>query len=137
MYKFLEHTADVKVHVEAKSLEELFSESSKALLESIYGKLKIKEEKEREIDVEGEDLESLLYNFLEEFVFLLEAKGFLVSQVKEIKIDEDDFSLKAKVVGDDLEKYSFVNDVKAVTYSEMFVRLEEKKKWISEFVLDV
>ena len=136
--KFLEHTADVKFQASGKTVEEAFVEAAKALNETIRGKIKILEQEEKKISVEGKDLESLLYNFLEEFLFHLDAEDFLVSEVKDLKVDSDNFKLSAVFVGDRASRYKFTNDVKAVTYNEMFVRFDdEEKEWIVQVVLDV
>ncbi len=133
-YKFLEHTADVKFEAEGKSLEEVFISSADALFETIYGDLKIKGKIKKEIDVEGEDNMSLLYSFLEEFLFLLDAEDFVGLKVEDVKING--YKLSAKVVGDKKSNYNFTNDVKAITYSDM--KIEEKKgKWVAVGVYDV
>ena len=133
-FKFLEHTADVKFQAEGKSAEEVFKNSALALKESICGKSGIKEEKNKKINVEGKDFESLLYNFLEEIIYLLDAENFLISKVKEIKIK--DLKLKAVISGDKASNYNFTNKVKAVTYNDMFVE-NKKRKWKTQVVLDV
>jgi len=132
-FKFLEHTADIKFQAFGRSMEQVFENSALALKETIFEK-QIQEKKEKEIKAKGKDFESLLYNFLEEFLYLLDAEDFLLSKIKEIKID--DFKLKAIVVGDKASNYKFTNNVKAITYNDMFVR-EEKGKWIAQVVLDV
>ena len=133
-YEFLEHTADVKFRAYGESVEEMFIAAAGALNETIRGNIKILEQEERVFEVEEKDLESLLYNFLEEFLFLLDAEDFLVSEIKEIKIRGN--KLKCIVMGDKAENYKFTNDVKAVTYSEMKV-WNEKGKFICQVVLDV
>ncbi len=160
-YKFLEHTADVKFQAFGKSLEEVFKNSALALKETIYEK-KVQEKKEKEIKVEEKDLESLLYSFLEEILYLLEGENFLISKVKNLEISKDisdkknlinkktklrakksitskkdkQLKLKAIISGDKASSYSFTNSVKAITYNDMFVR-KEKDKWICQVVLDV
>ena len=133
-FKFLEHTADIKFQAFGKDIEEVFENSALALKESICGKIKIKGEKEKRINVEGRDLESMLYMFLEEILYLLDAESFLIGKVKEIKINN--FKLKAVLVGDKASNYKFTNNVKAVTYNEMFVN-HNKNKWTSQVVIDV
>ena len=133
-FKFLEHTADVKFQAFGKNTEEVFSNSALALKETICGEIKIKEIKEKKISVEGKDFESLLYNFLEEIIYLLDAENFLISKIKKIEIKN--FELKAIILGDDASNYKFTNNVKAVTYNEMFVK-KNKEKWISQVVIDV
>lgn len=134
-YKFLEHTADIKFQAFGKSLEIAFKNSSYALANSICEK-KIKKNIKNKIKVKGRDFESLLYNFLEELIFLFDSEYFLLSKVSKIKINKKKFELKAEIVGDDAKNYQIKNSVKAVTYNEMFVK-KEKNKWICQVVLDI
>lgn len=133
-YMFLEHTADVKFRAEGSSVEEMFSSAADALNETIRGEIIILENVEKSFEVRGNDLNELLYGFLEEFLVLLDSENFLVSRIKEIKIDG--LVLGCVVFGDDAENYKFTNDVKAVTYSEMYVRTSDKG-WECQVVLDV
>ena len=136
-YKFLEHTADLKVFVSEKTLEKAFENSVLALKEAICGKIKVKNVIKRKIRVSGKDYEALLYNFLEEFLYLLDAEGFLVSKIESLKIENSNkYTLLAEISGDKTKNYKFSNDVKAITYNEMFVHVEKKKCEI-QFVLDV
>jgi len=133
-FKFLEHIADVKFQAFGKNINELFENSGLAFKESVCGKMRVKEKEKKKIAVKGRDYESLLYKFLEEILYLLEAKKFLIAKVENIKIKG--FRLTAIVSGDKMQNYKFTNPVKAVTYNEMFVK-HEKGKWISQVVLDV
>lgn len=133
-YNFLEHTADVKFQAFGKSLEEVFENAALALKETIAGKIKVKEKIKKKISVRGKDNEALLYNFLEEFLYLLDAKNFLLAKIKNIKITRN--KLESEVIGDKASNYKFSNDVKAVTYNEMYVK-KDKNKYIVQVVLDV
>jgi len=138
VYRFLEHTADVKFQAEGESLEQAFLESALALREVIAGKIAVVPVERKEIAVKGTDINSLLYSFLEEFLFMLDSEGFLFSEIESIDMDKENFTLKAAVLGDKADNYNFTNDVKAVTYNDMFVKLDEdKKKWVCQVVLDV
>ena len=135
-YSFLSHTADLKVLVKGKNIQIAFSDSALALKEVICEKIKIKPKIIKKFSVKGDDFESLFYNFLEEFLFLLDAKNFLLSKINKIKINEEKFDLEAEIVGDKASNYKFSNEVKAVTYNEMFVG-KKGKSFICQFVLDV
>ena len=135
-FKFLEHTADIKFQAFGNSLEKAFENSALALKESITEKIKIKPLIEKNINIKGEDLPSLLYNFLEEFLFLLDSESFLFSKIQEIKIDQKNLILKAIVLGDKAENYDFSNNVKAITYNDIFVK-KQGKEWIAQIVIDV
>lgn len=133
-FKFLEHTADVKFRAYGKTLEKAFENAALALKETVSGKLKIKNKIKKKFEVKGKDNCALLYNFLEEFLFLLDAEDFIVDKVKKITINKG--KLQAEVVGDKSSDYKFSNDVKAVTYNQMKVG-KEKGMFYVQVVLDV
>lgn len=135
-YSFLEHPADEKFIASGKNLAEMFIGAANALKEAMYEKIKIKERTEEKIEVSGSDLENLLYNFLEEFLFLLEAKEFALSKIKNLSLDKKNLKIKATVSGDNAKKYNIANPVKAITYSEMKVK-KVNKGYKCTVVLDV
>jgi len=144
-YKFLEHTADIKIAAEEKNLEDAFKSSALAMREVIFDfeKIKVKSAFSRFLSIEGKDLGDLLYNFLEEFIYLLDADDFILAEIEDLEIVEnkqgkkiESYSLNAKILGDKAGNYKFTNKVKAVTFNEMFVK-KEGKSFKVQFVLDV
>lgn len=125
-YEFLEHTADVKFRVVAESIEDAFVDSAKALFETIRGDIEILKKEKKKLEISGENLENLLYRFLEEFLFLLDSQDFLVSKIESIEIDKENNHLKAIVIGDSADNYHFTNDVKAITYNNLEINEGEK-----------
>jgi len=137
-FKFLEHTADIKFQAFGRSMEEAFKNSALATSNTVYDG-NVEKILTNEIKIQGTDKENLLYNFLDEIIFLIDAEKFLVSEVRDLKIkklENDEFELTAALVGDSSEKYEIREHIKSVTYHEMFVR-EEEGKWIAQVVLDV
>jgi len=137
MYKFLPHTADVKIRAIGKSFEQAYSESAMALKEIIldHEKIEIKPQIKKKVKLVGNDSENLLYKFLEEFLYLLDAEDFILSKISNIKLLENN-ELEAEIIGDKASNYEISNKVKAITYNEMFVG-KKGKEFICEFVLDV
>jgi len=133
-FKFLSHTADIKFLAYGKTLEEVFHNSALALFNSLHDK-KVREENKITIQAMGNDMESLLYNFLEEFLFLLDSENFLSSKIKNLTINKEKFEIRCEVYGDDARYYK-VSHIKAVTYNEMSVKKEDEN-WIAQVVLDV
>lgn len=117
-YRYLDHTADIKFQAFGDSLEEMFSNSAYAMI-NIICKKKINERKNTKIIVNGIDIKSLLYRFLDEILFLLNTKNFLLSKVKKIKIKGN--RLTAVLSGDNLDNYKLGLDVKSVTYNDMII----------------
>lgn len=116
-YKFLKHTADAKFKAYGKNLNERFENAALAMF-SIMFDAEIKPTTIINIKVKGIDKKALLYNFLEELIFLLDSKGFVLSNVKVI-INKSKKTLTATLKGDKAEKYESHGHVKAVTYAEM------------------
>jgi SHS2 domain-containing protein len=140
-YQFLENIADIQILVEELSLEKAFGSSALALREIMldFDKIKIKSNKSKIISVEGKDIIKLFYNFLEEFIYLLDAENFIFSEIEDLEIvsDANNFVLTAKLSGDKASNYKFINKVKAVTYNQMKIDSEKSGKTKIEFVLDV
>lgn len=145
-YEFLEHTADVKFMAHGKTIEEAFKNSAEAVREVIT-KNKIEKKIRKGLGVMADDTEGLLYNFLEEIIFLFDSENFIISEVEnlEIKKDGSGFSLKCDFFGDRSDavetkskerKYEFQEHVKAVTYNQMKIE-KTKSGYNITVVLDV
>lgn len=134
-FKFFSHTADIKFRSYGNNLDEAFENSVYALIYSVCHE-KIKSEKKINIKVKGSDLSNLLYNFLEEILFLIDSKGFLVSKFSKFKLDRKNFTISSELEGDSGKNYEIYSHIKAVTYNEMLIK-KIKEKWIIQVVLDV
>ena len=135
-FKFLEHTADIKFRAFGKTLQKVFENSALALKKILIEDEKVKKNIKKNFNVKGKDYESLLYNFLEEFLILFDSEGFILSEIKNIEISQKDLKLKAKIIGDDAKNYKINGHIKAITYNEMFVK-KDKDKYITQVVVDV
>ncbi len=139
---FLPHTADIKFQSYGKTLKQTFENASYALT-NIITKDKISKKIKKRIKVKGKDKESLLYNFLEEFLILFDSKGFILSKVNNLKItrkSENKLELIADIAGDYINKktnkYEIIRDIKAITYNDMFIK-KDRRKFICQVVVDV
>lgn len=135
-YEFFEHTADSKFRAYGESLEECFSNAAEAMCSIMYKTEDIKPKKQKDIEVAGTDLKSLLYNFLEEIIVLLDTDSLLINHVAELEITKNEkYYLKAKLFGDIYsEEYSTHGDVKAITYNEMEIN---KNPLFVQVVVDI
>jgi len=135
-YKFLEHISDLKFQAFGNTIEQAFENSALALVNAMC-KEKINNKIKKTIKVKGKDKESLLYNFLEEFLYFLDTENFILGKILKMTIKHaKEYALEAEVSGDKAENYNFDLDVKAITYNQMFVK-QQKGKFICQVVLDV
>ena len=134
-FKFLEHTADIKFQAFGKTLGEVFENSVLAVSNILSRGKKIKPVKIQRIQIEGGDNENLLYNLLEQVIYLFDAENFIVSKAK-IEFDETVRNIKVEFYGDDSKNYSGLDHIKAITYNEMFVK-KDKNIYTAQVVVDV
>lgn len=139
-YRYLEHTADIKVEAWGKTLEEAFEAAAIAFTDVFIDVNKIDKSIMREIMVEGFDLMSLLFNWIEELIHIFEVEEMVFCEfnVNIYKNPAGNYQLMAIAFGEtyDREKHGYKVHVKAMTYHEMEI-IREKKRYIIRYVLDI
>jgi SHS2 domain-containing protein len=128
MYRFVEHTAELEVVLEAESAEGVLEEALRAFRE-LTGPGK-GDEVERRVSVRASDLPALLASWLEELVFLAETEG-LVPESADLALDG--LEVSGVVRGHRGEPRPLV---KAVTLHRLRFRAENGV-WRGRVVLDV
>lgn len=143
-YKYLEDVsiADVAFEATGKTLSEMFESAGMAVTNVMVKSLKsVKPKIRKTIKLESKDVEKLLFNFLQEFVFWKDKDLLLFSKVdvkiKEPKKPSQPYSLSAVMQGEkiDMKKHEMLVDVKAVTWHLFSVKKE--KQWECRVVLDI
>lgn len=132
-FRFLEHTADIKFQAYGKSINEVFENSILAVFDYISRGEKIKPQKGKIIDVSGTDYESLFYNLLDEIIYLIDAESFITAKAK---ITILGYNLHAELYGDNTKNYKDLDQIKAATYAEMYIKKTDRG-WEAQAVLDV
>ncbi len=123
-YEVLEHTADVMIKATGKDIEECFENAAYALFDQITDASKVWPKEEVRFNVEGHDLESLLYNFLSEFLYLHDAKRLVLADFK-VRIDNNALECIARGEKFDPVRHKPKHEVKAVTYHMLRVDTNE------------
>ena len=145
-YDYFDVTADIGFYAYGNSLEEAYENAGLAMFNVITDISKVKKEESREFEIVSEDLVSLLYDYLEELLFLQDTEFLFFSDFK-INIE--------KIVDDgssDLENYKLTcfaygeeinwnihtpkSEVKAITFHKMCVK-EDKGIFRLRAILDL
>lgn len=121
-FEFLDHSADKWVHAWGPTLESTFEQCVYALMLTMTDPSKITPDLSHEFNFEDEDKGALLVNFLSEFLFLFDARGYLFGQIQIDPIRKQaDGKYHLHAVGKceqfKLEKHFQDTEVKAITYS--------------------
>jgi len=133
-YRFLEHTADVRMEVKGKDLKGLFSGAMAGMMAFLRPKVlgEIVGVK-RQISLSSPDATALLVDFLGEVLRLSQTNKEAYHKAVFHKLSEN--SLEAELFGVPVE--SFEDDIKAVTYHEAKVAKNEKGEWQTLIVFDI
>lgn len=127
-FEFFDVTADVGFTAYGNNLEESFENSALAMFNVISDTDTIGKSKQLEFSITSEDKVSLLYDFLEELLFLHEVEFMLFSDF-DVNIcgEEGGYRLDASVRGEDIdwEIHARGSEVKAITFHQMNVYVED------------
>jgi SHS2 domain-containing protein len=131
-------TADVAFIAYGKDLNEVFENSALAMSEVMVNTKDVKPVIEKNISAKGIDLKSLLFNFLNEILVLVDSEGIVFSKFN-VRVDEKSLTLDASCFGEKVnEKMETKTEVKAATYHKMIMEKDHKTKtWKSQVILDI
>lgn len=123
-YELIDHTADVGIKAYGENISEAFENAAKGMFDIITDNSKIESKGEYKINLEYDDLEQLLVDWLSELLFIFETEQIVLGEFN-VEIDND--SLQAKVFGEnfDTSKHKIGSEIKAVTYHMLEVKTEK------------
>ena len=136
-YKFLDHSTDAIIEINAKDLKEAFSVVADAVINLTLDQDKVEENESKKFVAKGKDLYYLLFSWLEEIPFILITEGFAIKRI-EFNIEKNDvYMINAKAFGEtlDLKKHNFKVEIKAPTFYDMVI--ENKEQVYMRFLLDL
>jgi len=135
-FELLDHPADVGFRAWGNTLEEVFENCAHALISIIFDPSDISPSQHWELEAEGEDLESLLVNWLNEVLYYVDTRR-VAFRALSVKMAEP-FRVSCQATGEKRrpEKHPVRVSVKAVTYHQL--RLSKAAEgWIAEVFVDV
>lgn len=135
-FEILEHPADVGFLARGGTIEELFANAALAMM-SLGWELDVARETEhREIQAEGEDAETLLYDWLSAILALADAESFIFKRFVVIELSGG--LVRGTGWGEryDKSRHRARTYIKAVTLHQFQVR-ETDRGWVARVFLDV
>lgn len=138
-YEYLDHTADVQLHAWGETLQEAFEQCGMAMFGYMTELPTVDIKKCYQITTEPtDDLDNMLFRFLDELLFLFSAEPFLICKKLEItKFDVEQFTIECNCYGEefDLQKHPQGTEVKAITYSAMQIYKKPEHEKNEVFVI--
>lgn len=139
VYEYLEHTSDVYIHASSDTLEGIFKDAVVATFEVMLDAHSVKDSKAISVSFKADDLEQLLYLWVDKLLYLFDAESFAVSRAEITSLEASGpFSISAELHGEDYNPaiHGQKIGVKAMTYSLMRI-LQTGGQWEAYFVLDI
>ena len=141
-YHYLEDigTADIAFEATGRDLAELFRDAADATMNVMIDNLdSIQPRDAREIELSNDQIDMLLFDFLQELIYFKDAEQLLL-RARAAQIDQRDgtYFLKAKAAGErlDPQRHHQRADVKAVTLHGFSVKNVDGD-WIARVLLDI
>jgi SHS2 domain-containing protein len=138
-YRFLDHMTDAIIEAYGSTLEEAFENAAKALCDTMIDLKTVRAEREIKVSAKGNDLYSLLFDWLDKVMLLLVADRIAMSQFSvKIKQYDNGYLLESITRGEplDLDRHHYKVEIKAVTYHEMEIK-QVKDMITAKFLLDL
>lgn len=138
--KFLDDIAisDTAFEVKGKTPNELFENAGKALVRSMANIAKISRDKKHKIQLKSKSLDILLFDFLNELLFIKDTENLLFSDFKVDIIENETFMLEGTLTGEKINsaKHEISTDIKAVTL-HMFELEKNEGEYRARVVVDI
>jgi len=138
-FEILEHTADIGIAAYGKNKKEIFINAAKGMFEIIAGETKnLKENFYDKIELEADNLEGLLFAWLNELLYISETRLVILNkfQIKELS----DFQIKAEIRGIKINPPSvkIEKEIKATTYHRLEIKKDEESGlWSARVIFDI
>ncbi len=133
-FELLEHQADLKIKAFGKTKKELFLNALLAMNKSMEPEIK-KSSKDikRKIKIKSFDSATLLIDFLNEILYLVQINKEIYFDIKFIIFTDKE--IKADLLGCKAEK--FIKDIKAATYYQLSINKKKHGSWEAIFLFDI
>ncbi len=132
--------ADIAYRIYGNSIEELFESGAHAVISAmIENPESISKDIKKNIELLNQEIDMLLFNFLQEFIFYKDSESLLLlPDFLEITDTGNSHNLKSTLYGETIkrEKHALNVDVKAVTMHNFNLKFKDDT-WTATLVLDV
>lgn len=137
MYESFEHTADLGLRIRAADLPTLFIDAGRGLFSMIVADAEqsVRPKLEWECHLTGSRLDELLFDWLNELLYVFESERLLLSQ---FGVQIADGRLDAHCRGEPLDpsRHQLEHEVKAITYHGLRVE-QTSDGWLAEVIVDI
>jgi SHS2 domain-containing protein len=133
-FEILQHTADFRIKVFGRTKKELFENAMVGMFEAAKYEKKLENQKLKiKIKIKSFDLSSLLVDFLNEILYLVETKKLVFEKVEFKKFTRNE--IEATLIGKSLKRMGV--HIKGVTYHNLDIHQEKNRTWQATILFDI
>jgi SHS2 domain-containing protein len=137
-FVYLKHTADAEFIAYGQTVDEAFANAALATVNLMIDPKTLRPANSKDIELEGDALDSLLYDWLSELLYIFEVDRLVFGRF-DVHVEEDGaaYRLKAKAYGEPVtESLAIFLHIKAVTYHDL--RFEKRNNiYEAQVLLDI
>lgn len=138
-WEYLDHTADVQVHSWGSDIREAFGSAIVGMFAYMVDIEEISDDLEMDIVADGHDMYSMLFNIMDECLYVFHTESFVMKHVVFTAFDTDNYRVSATARGGkfDATRHSQGTEIKAITYSNMQIVPDNKGKAETFVIVDI
>jgi SHS2 domain-containing protein len=128
-FEYLEHMADIQIHAWGDILSDAFENTALGMWGYMTDATKVAKSSELKLEVSGHDMNSLLYAFLHEILYVFATQKFIGADIHVAVLDTTDrYFAKFSVVGEEWREghHTQGTEIKAITMNHMNVELVDE-----------
>jgi SHS2 domain-containing protein len=135
-YQILKHASDVSVLATGATLTDTLASLAEGMFSLIVDTMTILPRKSIAVEIDAQDMDELIVEWLNELLFNYDADGFLPREFN-ITVDETHYSLAAYCQGEriDRDRHFLRTEVKAATPDKL--KVHDDGEWSIQVVLDI
>ncbi len=135
-YRFIDHTADVAFEVYGSSLKELIENATLAFYEAFVDLSKLEVRETKSLEVEGDGVDYLLFNWLNELLYMFETEFFAGKDV-EVSVEEGEvLRARGSIRGGRIRPEIVKTEPKAITFHKFKVE-RRNGNWTAFVIVDI
>ena len=134
-FEIIDHTADIGLIIHGDSLQQVFANAAAGMFSLITDTDKIKPVIRQEIELSADDMESLLIDWLNELLYLLDVNQVVFGKFEITELTDN--RLKAICYGEKINgRHEIRREIKAATY-HMLNLGKEGKGYKAQVIFDL
>ena len=135
MYELFDHTADLGLRVNAPDLDGLFRDAAAGLFAMIVEESDFGPVGQLSFSIEGRRRDYLLFDWLNELLYVFETRGLLFDGF-DVHVSDEGLEATARTRPLDLRRHRLLHEVKAITYHRLRVERSDGG-WLAEVIVDI